>query len=87
MIAISEALLNGWCIVSPNSFVGIKTIAVSQGNFATVHWHVTGAHSFLWTVTSSSPKTMPFTAGLTAPAGVGTTTMNPIPKPGSNDHT
>jgi prepilin-type processing-associated H-X9-DG protein len=45
MIAISEALLNGWCIVSPNSFVGIKTIAVSQGNFATVHWHVTGAHS------------------------------------------
>jgi prepilin-type N-terminal cleavage/methylation domain-containing protein len=45
MIAISEALQNGWCIVSPNSFASFRSAAISQGNFKTVHWHVTGAHS------------------------------------------
>src|SRR5690242_12874615 len=38
MIAISESLLNGWCIVSPNSLASFKAIATSQGNFTTVHW-------------------------------------------------
>jgi prepilin-type N-terminal cleavage/methylation domain-containing protein len=45
MIAISEPLLSAWCIVTPNSFANFRSIALSQGNFKTVHWHVTGAQS------------------------------------------
>jgi prepilin-type N-terminal cleavage/methylation domain-containing protein len=45
MIAISEPLQNAWCIVCPNTFASFKSVAMSQGNFKTVHWHVTGAQS------------------------------------------
>jgi len=45
MVAISEPLWNGWCIVSPNTYASFKSNSTAVGMFATYHWHVTGANS------------------------------------------
>jgi prepilin-type processing-associated H-X9-DG protein len=45
MIALSEALNNGWCIVSPNAFEHFKAVGVAQGWFGRYHGHLVGANT------------------------------------------
>ncbi len=45
MIALSEALDNGWCIVSPNTFARFKSLGTAQGWFAQYHTHLVGANT------------------------------------------
>jgi prepilin-type N-terminal cleavage/methylation domain-containing protein/prepilin-type processing-associated H-X9-DG protein len=45
MIALSEALDNGWCIVSPNTFARFRSYGIAGGWLSQYHTHLIGANT------------------------------------------
>ncbi len=45
MIAFSESLDNGWCIVSPNTFAHFRYYGIAGGWLSQYHTHLVGANT------------------------------------------